>query len=208
MNYSSIIIATDTSSTGYSLLIIFINPPIYCIQQWKKIITNLDSFSDPHNPITFLPPNPLSLLPVSFILPATLTHNSHVQEHSFTIAHTHTQEKVHTDRNIHTETNTHNSGVGGYQFDTGHCDYLFSVLQSGARDKRPADCSKAKHLSSYSDGEVSVKVVVAKDLYLNRLSFSTVKNQFSDQLAKWGTKWRDYWLFRPNRWAVFTLRSF
>lgn len=145
LNYSCM---RPTSSLGSVLLIIFINPTIFSIQHYYY---NLVSFSDPHNPITFLSPNSL-LCPLSSLPPRR--HNTHVYSHT----------SVHRIRHIH----THSSWflLGGYQFDTGHCDYVFFFCSSQGveiRDQQTA-AKPDSTLPTWggSSGVKGVKVTVVK----------------------------------------------
>ncbi len=142
-----------TSSLGSSLLIIFINPPISSIQQWRKLLLQFRLILRPPQPHYLSSSKSPLLLPFPFILSTT-------PETQYTCtsrqSHTHicTQEKKKgTHRHEHTHTLTSLVCVGGYQFDTGHCDYVFSVLQSEGGDKGPADYSEARHHSSHMGRE-------------------------------------------------------
>lgn len=144
----------QTSSLGsFSAHYVHKSPNLLHTAVRKIIITIFSSFGYPRNPITFLPPNRLCafVFPLSPLPP--LRHNTHVGEHAHRCSHTLASLVC----------------VGGYQFDTGHCDYVFSVLQSGGGDKGPADHSKARHHSSDVGREAvveGVKVAGGKDLYL------------------------------------------
>lgn len=142
MNYSSITLARDTHHPkALLLLIIFINPPISSIQHWRKLLLQFSThFGDPHNPITFLPPNRLCSFVSPLLYPLYHPWDT-IHMYEYTVAHTHTPTHtlVHGDRYKQTRTHAHAgfSGVcwGVISLTQGHCDYVFSVLESEGGDK-------------------------------------------------------------------------
>lgn len=139
----------------------------------KIIITIFDQFCDPHNPITFLPPNPLcSFVPPLSSLPPR-RHNTHTSTQSHTHTHVCTQEQVQIDMNTHTFLSGLYSGLSVWHRALWLC--IFSVLQSEGGDKGPADYSKARHHSSYMwkewCGVEGVMMTVGEGLYSNLLCF-------------------------------------
>lgn len=101
-----------TSSLGSSPLIIFINPPISSIQQWRKLLLQFRLILRPPQPHYLSSSKSRLLLRFPFILsttPETQYTCTSTQAH----IHICTQEKVHTDMNTHRHehTHTHFSGL-------------------------------------------------------------------------------------------------
>ena len=124
----------------------------------EKIITISTHSATPSTPLPFFLQIPSA---PSFPPRYPLRHPwDTIHMYKYTVSHTHRHTHTHlyiwkryTQTWTHTRTHSPLVCVWGYQFDTGHCDYVFSVLQSGGRDKGPVDYSKAKHHSSYRGRE-------------------------------------------------------
>lgn len=183
-NYSSITLARDRHHPwALSLLIMFINPPISSIQQWGKLLLHFQLLRLPPQPHYLSSSKSPLCLRFPFIPPAapeTQHTCRRTQQHAHWYSHTLASLVC----------------VGGYQFDTGHCDYVFSVLQSGGGDKGPADHSKARHHSSDVGREAvveGVKVAGGKDLYLIFfVCFNHFKSSFPTFINDNSSKWDSY----------------
>lgn len=195
MNYSSITLARDKHHPkALLLLIIFINPPISSIQQWRKLLLQFSThFGDPHNPITFLPPNRLcSFVSPRFILsttPETQYTCTSTQSHTHTHPHTHWYTGTGTNRQERTHTPASLVCVGGLSVWHRGTVIMYFLCSSQREEIRgPADYSKARHHSSWMGRDWwSGGCGGDSGCILTFSSFNLLRNHFSNP---WSWQWR------------------
>lgn len=192
MNYSSITLARDTHHPkALLLLIIFINPPISSIQQWRKLLLQFSThFGDPHNPITFLPPNRLC----SFVFPPLypLYHpwdTIHMYEYTVTHTHTHWYAGTCTNRQERRHTPASLVCVGGLSVWHRGTVIMYFLCSSQREEIRgPADYSKARHHSSWMGRDWwSGGCGGDSGCILTFSSFNLLRTHFSNP---WSWQWR------------------
>lgn len=81
---------TDIILRLFSISLYYKSPNLFHTAVKKIIITIFNSFGDPHNPITFLPPNRLCSFAFPLSFPPPLRHNTHGGKPSSAHTYTHT----------------------------------------------------------------------------------------------------------------------